>query len=248
MEISRPSGTSVVGRLRGGRPGPTVAIRADFDALPILEETGLPFASVNPGVMHACGHDGHTSILLGTATVLSELREELGGEVRFLFENGEEALPGGAAGMVRGGAMEGVDRVIGLHLWAPEEIGTLIINPGRMMASCDVFTIEVQGRPGHIGTPPHGDRSDSDRRAGRHEPAAPRRTGSRPGGTGGRRRDRDTRRRFRRRDSGDRDDRRGYEHVRPRRPRPARAADRRDRDRDLRRARCNLRIRVRPRL
>jgi amidohydrolase len=153
MEISRPSGTSVVGRLRGGRPGPTVAIRADFDALPILEETGLPFASVNPGVMHACGHDGHTSILLGTATVLSELREELGGEVRFLFENGEEALPGGAAGMVRGGAMEGVDRVIGLHLWAPEEIGTLIINPGRMMASCDVFTIEVQGRPGHIGTP-----------------------------------------------------------------------------------------------
>jgi amidohydrolase len=153
IEISRPSGTSVVGRLRGGAPGPIVAIRADFDALPITEATGLPFASRNPGVMHACGHDGHTAILLGAATILSQVRDRIAGEVRFLFENGEEALPGGAKGMVEAGVMDGVDRVIGLHLWAPEEIGGIIVSPGRVMASCDVWRIEVQGRAGHIGSP-----------------------------------------------------------------------------------------------
>ncbi len=153
IEITRPSGTSVVGELRGGSPGPTVAIRADFDALPILEETGLSFASTTPGVMHACGHDGHTSILLGAATVLSKLRTELPGTVRFLFENGEEALPGGAAGMVQAGVMTGVDRVIGLHLWAREPIGDITVRAGRLMAACDVFRIEVHGRGGHIGSP-----------------------------------------------------------------------------------------------
>lgn len=153
IEITRPSGTSVVGRLQGGSPGPTVAIRADFDALPIVEETGLPFASTNPGVMHACGHDGHTSILLGAATVLSKIRDQLAGEIRFLFENGEEALPGGAAGMVEAGVMDGVDRVIGLHLWAREPFGEIVVRSGRLMAACDVFRIEVHGRGGHIGSP-----------------------------------------------------------------------------------------------
>jgi len=153
IEISRPSGTSVVGRLRGARPGPTIAIRADFDALPITENTGLAFASQNAGVMHACGHDGHTAILLGAATALSRLRGSLAGEVRFLFENGEESPPGGAVGMIAGGAMAGVDRVIGLHLWAPYEIGVLQVNSGPVMAACDVFEIEVLGRGGHIGAP-----------------------------------------------------------------------------------------------
>jgi amidohydrolase len=153
IEISRPSGTSVVGRLRGVRPGPTLAIRADFDALPIEERTGLAFASKVPGVMHACGHDGHTSILLGAAAVLSKLRSEIAGEVRFLFENGEEAPPGGAVGMIAGGAMAGVDRVIGLHLWSPYEIGTVQVNAREVMAACDVFRIEVRGRGGHIGAP-----------------------------------------------------------------------------------------------
>ena len=153
IEISRPSGTSVVGRLRGGRPGPTIAIRADFDALPVTEQTGLPFASQNPGVMHACGHDGHTAILLGTAAVLSKLRGEIAGEIRFLFENGEETPPGGAVGMIAGGAMAGVDRVIGLHLWSPYETGIVQVNPRHVMAACDIFRIEVQGRGGHIGTP-----------------------------------------------------------------------------------------------
>jgi amidohydrolase len=155
IEVSHPSGTSVMGRLRGSRPGPTIAVRADFDALPIHEETGLPFASENPGVMHACGHDGHTSILLGVATALSALREELPGEVRFLFESGEETPPGGAAAMVAAGVMEGVDRVIGLHLWTRMPFGEVLVRPGRVMAACDVFEIVVEGRAGHIGSP-HG--------------------------------------------------------------------------------------------
>jgi amidohydrolase len=153
VTVERPVGTAVVGRLAGARPGPTIAVRADIDALPIEEQTGLPFASRTPGVMHACGHDGHTAILLAAATVLSGLREQLAGEVRFLFEPGEEALPGGASQMVAAGVMRGVDRVLGLHLWAPLPIGTVMVNPGRVMAACDVFTIEVRGRPGHIGAP-----------------------------------------------------------------------------------------------
>ncbi|MFD1252465.1 N-acyl-L-amino acid amidohydrolase [Devosia equisanguinis] len=153
IEISRPSGTSVVGRLRGNRPGPTIAIRADFDALPINEETGAPYASRNPGVMHACGHDGHTAMLLGTATVLAQLRDNFAGEIRLLFENGEETPPGGAKGMIEGGVMDGVDRVIGLHLWSPLEVGQLHINPRRMMAACDIFRIEVKGVGGHVGAP-----------------------------------------------------------------------------------------------
>tara|TARA_R110002126_G_scaffold130272_3_gene273526 strand:- start:9515 stop:10705 length:1191 start_codon:yes stop_codon:yes gene_type:complete len=153
IEVSHPSGTSVVGRLRGKRPGPVIAIRADFDALPISEDTGLPFASKNEGVMHACGHDGHTSILLGAAQVLSGMRDDLQGEIRFLFQHGEETPPGGARGMIEGGAMDGVDRVIGLHLWSPIEIGTVMVNPTRVMAACDIFRIEVKGKGGHIGVP-----------------------------------------------------------------------------------------------
>lgn len=153
IEISRPSGTSVIGRLKGALPGPVIAIRADFDALPITEATGLPFASQNDGVMHACGHDGHTSILLGTAAVLSRLRDRISGEIRFLFENGEETPPGGAVGMIANGAMDGVDRVIGLHLWSPYEIGVVQVNARATMAACDIFSIEVKGKGGHIGTP-----------------------------------------------------------------------------------------------
>jgi amidohydrolase len=153
LEITSPTPTSVMAVLRGDRPGPTLALRADLDALPIEEQTGLAFASTRPGVMHACGHDGHTSIMLGAATVLAGVREELPGEIRFLWEHGEEALPGGASQMVAAGVMEGVDRVIGLHLWALDEVGTVAIRPGRVMAACDVFRIVVHGRGGHIGVP-----------------------------------------------------------------------------------------------
>jgi amidohydrolase len=153
VEVSRPTATGVLARIAGGRPGPALAIRADLDALPIVEATGLPFASEREGVMHACGHDGHTAILLGAATVLSRLRERLPGELRLIFQPGEETLPGGAAALVAAGAMDGVDAVIGLHLWAPDPVDTLVVRPGRLMAACDVFRIVVNGRGGHIGIP-----------------------------------------------------------------------------------------------
>ena len=130
-----------------------MALRSDHDALPITEETGLPFASQNPGVMHACGHDGHTAMMLGVATVLAAVREELPGDVRLLFEHGEEALPGGASQMVAAGAMEGVDRVLGQHLWSWLPSGQVTVRPGRLMAACDVFEIVIQGRGGHISKP-----------------------------------------------------------------------------------------------
>ena len=96
LELFRPTPTSVVARLVGVEPGRTVALRADMDALPITEETGLPFASKNEGVMHACGHDGHTAMLLGATKVLSRMRDEIRGEVRFVFHHAEERVPGGA--------------------------------------------------------------------------------------------------------------------------------------------------------
>src|SRR5579875_869126 len=118
LELSRPTPTSVVARLIGRQPGPVLAIRADMDALPITEENDLEFASTNPGVMHACGHDGHTAMLLGVAKVLSGLKDKLRGEVRFLFQHAEELFPGGAQELVKAGVMDGVDCVIGIHLWS----------------------------------------------------------------------------------------------------------------------------------
>ncbi len=107
LELSRPTPTSVVARLVGERPGRVVALRADMDALPIEEENDFEFASKSPGVMHACGHDGHTAMLLGAAKVLVGMREEINGEVRFLFQHAEELYPGGAEEMVEAGVMEG---------------------------------------------------------------------------------------------------------------------------------------------
>ena len=115
LEITRPTPTSVMAVLKTGRPGPVIALRADIDALPIQEPQGLPYASKNDGVMHACGHDGHAAIQLGTVKVLLQNRDKLRGEVRFLFQHAEEVPPGGAIEMLRAGVMEGVDEVYGLH-------------------------------------------------------------------------------------------------------------------------------------
>jgi amidohydrolase len=154
LELSRPTPTSVVARLIGAKPGPTLAIRADMDALPIEEENDFEFVSRNPGVMHACGHDGHTAMLLGTAKILSEMRDRIRGEVRFLFQHAEELCPGGAQQMVDEGVMEGVDVVIGTHLWAPLEIGKIGVAYGAMMGSPDTFWITIKGKGGH-GAMPH---------------------------------------------------------------------------------------------
>ncbi|WP_371863533.1 MULTISPECIES: M20 family metallopeptidase [Aneurinibacillus] len=153
LELSRPTKNSVMARLVGKQPGKTLAIRADMDALPIQEENDFEFASKNPGVMHACGHDGHTAMLLGCAKVLTALKDQLQGEVRFLFQHAEEIAPGGAEEMVQAGVMEGVDYVIGTHLWSPLEIGKIGVTFGPMMAAPDTFWITVQGRGGHAALP-----------------------------------------------------------------------------------------------
>jgi len=153
LEITRPTPTSVMARLVTGRPGPVLAMRADMDALAITEETGLPFASANAGVMHACGHDGHTATLLGAVRQLVAMRTELRGEVRFFFQHAEEIYPGGAEEMVQRGVMDGVDRVIGAHLWASLETGKVGIVEGAAMAAPDTFWITVRGTGGHAALP-----------------------------------------------------------------------------------------------
>jgi amidohydrolase len=153
LEITRPTETSVVARLVTGREGPVLALRADIDALPIREETDLEFASEREGVMHACGHDGHTAVLLAVARVLLALRDDLRGEVRFLFQHAEELLPGGARDLVTAGVVSGVDAVVGCHLISALDVGKVAVSTGPFMASPDTFSIAIEGRGGHAAFP-----------------------------------------------------------------------------------------------
>ena len=153
IEASRPGSTGAVADIAGGRPGPTVAVRADIDALPVQEESEIDYRSVNPGRMHACGHDGHTAIVLGLAGVLSKEREKLPGRVRLLFQPAEEKPPGGAQALIKAGALEGVSHVIGLHLWSELPTGTAGIAPGPLMANADEFSVTIIGRGGHGSAP-----------------------------------------------------------------------------------------------
>jgi amidohydrolase len=153
LEVSRPTPTSVVATLFGKYPGPVLAIRADMDALPIAEESVLEFRSENPGVMHACGHDGHTAILLGTAKILSSFQQEWNGEIRFIFQHGEERPPGGALELVEAGVLTGVDMIIGAHLWSPLETGKIGLLTGPTMAGGDLFNLVINGSGGHAGMP-----------------------------------------------------------------------------------------------
>ncbi|WP_409341101.1 M20 family metallopeptidase [Paenibacillus sp. MBLB4367] len=146
-------GYSVVGELKGAHPGPTVALRADMDALPIQDAKSVDYASKVPGVMHACGHDAHTTTLLAIAEVLSGRKDELKGTIRFLFQPAEEISPGGAAPLIAEGAMEGVDAVYGVHLWAPLPTGEAQTKSGAFMAAADEFFIDVKGKGGHGGLP-----------------------------------------------------------------------------------------------
>lgn len=147
-------GRGVVGTIEGGQPGKTIALRADFDALPIQDEKNVPYKSTVPGVMHACGHDGHTATLLGVAKVLSENREHLKGKVVLLHQHAEELAPGGAIAMVEDGCLEGVDVVFGTHLMANQPYGTYGYQKGPIMAAGDRFVIKIQGKGGH-GSAPH---------------------------------------------------------------------------------------------
>ncbi|SFX45111.1 amidohydrolase [Thermoactinomyces sp. DSM 45891] len=143
----------VTGFLRGSKPGPTVALRADMDALPIEDAKNSVYRSTVPGVMHACGHDGHTATLLGVAEILSEMRDEIEGQVLFIFQPAEEVPPGGAFAMVQEGVVDQVAGIFALHLWATSPTGTIGTRSGELMAAADNFTIEIQGKGGHAGIP-----------------------------------------------------------------------------------------------
>jgi amidohydrolase len=149
------AGTGVSALLHGGKPGPVILVRADMDALPISEETGAIYASLNPGVMHACGHDGHTAILLTVAKILHNHRNELAGMVKFMFQPAEEGM-GGAEKMLAEGVLENpkVDVALGLHLWNDKPLGWLGISNGALMAGAEIFKIKVIGKGGH-GAAPH---------------------------------------------------------------------------------------------
>jgi amidohydrolase len=152
LEVSRPTPTSVVARLLCGE-GSTLALRADIDALPIAEESGVEFASERAGVMHACGHDAHTAILLAVARTLVERRDELAGEVRFIFQHAEELPPGGARELVAAGVLDGVDAIVGAHVFSTVEAGKVAVPVGAFMAAPDSFTIRVHGAGGHAAMP-----------------------------------------------------------------------------------------------
>ncbi|MDM5328367.1 M20 family metallopeptidase [Neobacillus sp. CF12] len=147
-------GNGVVAKINGKKPGKTVALRADFDALPIQDEKEVPYKSLVPGVMHACGHDGHTATLLVLAKALNELKEELEGNYVFIHQHAEEYAPGGAISMIKDGCLDGVDVIFGTHLWASEPTGTIQYRTGPIMAAADRFEIDIQGKGGH-GAQPH---------------------------------------------------------------------------------------------
>lgn len=147
-------GNGVVARVKGGKPGKTVALRADFDALPIQDEKDVPYKSTVPGVMHACGHDGHTATLLQLAKAMHELHEDLAGEYVFIHQHAEEIMPGGAISMIEDGCLDGVDVIFGTHLWSQTDTGLVEYLVGPTMAASDMFEITIQGAGGH-GANPH---------------------------------------------------------------------------------------------
>lgn len=156
MEVQRGVGqTGVVGLLEGPRPGPVVMLRFDMDGLPIQEETGLPYASRNDGVMHACGHDGHVAMGITLARILSRYQDQMAGSLKFVFQPAEEGL-GGAFAMMADGVLNNPrpDVAFAMHVWAATPFGKVRVRPGAVMASSSVFSLTVQGRGGH-GAAPH---------------------------------------------------------------------------------------------
>ena len=146
---------AVIGEIQGSHPGPVIALRADIDALPIHEITVLPFASQHEGVMHACGHDGHISILLGAAAILQSIKNQLHGTVKLVFQpSEEEALNPGAQGIVDSGILDDVDEIFGLHVWPQLPVGTVGLKKGHLMAASDHFLVHIKGKSTH-GAEPH---------------------------------------------------------------------------------------------
>lgn len=145
--------TGCVGTIKGDKPGKTVMLRADIDALPITENPGKSYCSLNPGVMHACGHDCHTSMLLGAAKILSAHRDEIHGTVKLIFQMAEE-IGRKSEEYVKRGALEGVDAIFGMHIWSAVPAGKVNFESGERMACSDRFTIKIHGKSSH-GSAPH---------------------------------------------------------------------------------------------
>lgn len=156
LEVSLGSSvTSVIADLQGARPGPTILLRADTDALPMAEQSGEPFSSVIEGRAHACGHDAHVAMLVSAARILCEHRDELAGRVRFIFQPGEEGF-GGAVNMIDEGALDGVDAAFALHVSPNLPTGFVACRPGPIMAATDDFKVVVRGKGAHASTPHFG--------------------------------------------------------------------------------------------
>lgn len=146
-------GNGVVATLRGKKDGPTVAVRADFDALPIQEENDVPYKSQNPGVMHACGHDAHTAIALGLAKALSQMKDQLRGNVVFIHQHAEEVDPGGAKSMIEDGALDGVDVIFATHMENYLPVDHILYSEEYILGAADDFTIDILGTGGHGAFP-----------------------------------------------------------------------------------------------
>lgn len=148
------NGHGIIVTIKGGKPGKTMALRADFDALPILEETGLPFKSKNEGVMHACGHDGHTAYLMVLADCLIQLKDEIPGTIKIIHLHAEEVPPGGAKSIVNSGVLDDVENIFGIHLLPMSSSGNVGYHRGFSMAGRSYFNLGIQGVGGH-GSSPH---------------------------------------------------------------------------------------------
>ena len=153
ITLSTPTENSVVAILKGNNSGETIALRADIDALEILEEADVDFKSKNPGVMHACGHDTHVAMLLGAVKVLSEIPEKIKGTVKFIFQPAEECPPGGAKAIVEAGVLDDVDFIFGLHIFSGIESGNIGIINGPLTAAADIFEINIKGKGAHGSMP-----------------------------------------------------------------------------------------------
>ena len=153
LKVRTIAGTGVIADIEGIGPGPVIVLRADMDALQITDELDRPYRSKTPGLCHACGHDAHMAMLLGTAHMLYLLRDQFEGTIRLLFQPSEEKLPGGAAAVLAEGGLNGACAIIGAHLWQPLPIGVTGLSAGSLAAAYDEFEIQIQGRGGHSAMP-----------------------------------------------------------------------------------------------
>lgn len=157
IQIKKPTKTSVLGILKGDYPGKTILLRADMDALPMQEESGVPFQSETPGVAHTCGHDTHTAMLLASAKVLSEMKHELHGTVMFIFQHAEELNPGGSKAIIESGMLNEANAVIGMHIMPNLDAGSINVHmSGAATTAADGFYLHIQGKGSHGSMPQNG--------------------------------------------------------------------------------------------